>query len=149
MSDLILKLALQAMHDEDALPVLADAIEDADWHPRDRVHLSMDPGLAVALITVDSQPDGWPLYEHHVRAIAALLLFGRWPTSWPLADRCWDNDVYEVRLSAPVNFEPGMSVTVVSDGTAFMVNEDAVVEVRDGQYYLRRRRPAEKESEGR
>lgn len=29
--DLILQLALQAMHDEDALPVMLDAIEETGW----------------------------------------------------------------------------------------------------------------------
>ena len=77
--DLILQLALQAMHDEDALPVMLDAIEETGWDATPAKWLWEDNR---ALIWVELTVSSWP------RAVAAVLLFAGWPASWPLAERC-------------------------------------------------------------
>lgn len=77
--DLILQLALRAMHDEDALPVMLDAIEETGWDATPAKWLWEDNR---DLTWTESPARTWP------RSVAAVLLFADWPTSWPLADRC-------------------------------------------------------------
>jgi hypothetical protein len=80
VSDLILKLALQAMTDDDAFPVLQDAIVELG-----------QPGYAVADLSVTL---GYLVTENiannYASAVAATLLFRDWPTSWPLAQENWN-----------------------------------------------------------
>ena len=102
--DLILQLALQAMHDEDVLPVMLDAIEETGWDATPAKWLWEDNR---ALIWVELTVSSWP------RAVAAVLLFAGWPTSWPLAERCrvtWVTEGWHVRVEDP---RPNVRVTAI------------------------------------
>lgn len=77
-------LALAAIVDADARVVLLDAIEESGWW--------------------DDRLSAWgarrPLHyldDDAVHAIAAVLLFGDWPTSWQLAAECQAETDEELR----------------------------------------------------
>ena len=85
MSDeLLIKLAFQAMVDDDALPVLQDAIVESGYTDFNVANLSAKLGY---LVTEN-------IANNYASAVAAFMLFSCWPTRWPLAYRCWVNDVY-------------------------------------------------------
>lgn len=89
----ILALALDACYDDDAKLVLSDAIEETGWrasirYPEPGEELYSNVGKLLALVTWWVDGDDRPLNREHCRAIAAVLLFRDWPTSWPLAKRC-------------------------------------------------------------
>ncbi len=88
----LLKLAIRALGDPDALPVLGDLILESGW----------DDQRAWSLITRAEPYKVDPLYEGYIqkrwrteavsrptpklaRSVVAVLLFGDWPTRWPLA----------------------------------------------------------------
>lgn len=94
-------LALAAIDDADARIVLADAIEESGWwHPVLTEPRDPTTGLRMGMRMVGQIP--WQDREEFIgaiqmsalglgtrcRAIAAVLLFGSWPTSWPLAEMC-------------------------------------------------------------
>lgn len=107
----LVDLALAAETDDDARLVLADAIEETPWLKRlaldhddeplaDLIVLRMallaadDPAAHDAFVATLDRSE-WQLPaafvdRHadpaaHARAVAALLLFGGWPTRWALA----------------------------------------------------------------
>lgn len=69
-------LALQAIEDADARVVLDDFLQESTWWG-DNFHHIM-------------KVDGYRWREHGATAscVAAVLLFGDWPTRWELAERC-------------------------------------------------------------
>ena len=67
-------LALAAIDDEEGWLVVKDAIEEMGWSTS--YEECGHAGIAI------SAGSGYP------RAVAAVLLFGGWPTRWELAERC-------------------------------------------------------------
>ena len=89
-------LALAAIDDDDARVVLADAIEESGWCDDRAVMFvhgvtwrSVDPPFDSTWFAETLKPGPGLVGESTLtRAIAAVLLFGLWPTSWTLAERC-------------------------------------------------------------
>lgn len=90
MSDLILKLALQAMTDtsvsyDETAPasfvVFLDALEEFGWYPIDRT-----PEKVLELL--GEKPRWESARLAFARAVAAVLLFEGWPQHWELATQC-------------------------------------------------------------
>lgn len=80
-------LALAAIDDADARVVLADGMLEIETPERQRIMTRMVPMWM-----------GWDLSPSWASAIAAVLLFGDWPTRWPLAQRCEVIEFTEVQL---------------------------------------------------
>lgn len=93
-------LALAAIDEADARPVLADAIEQVSWD-------TCEHGALVLAVLHDTWPPtheaGWDAREWFAmgarlgdtttgdrfrRAIAAVMLLGEWPEAWPLTWWC-------------------------------------------------------------
>lgn len=92
--DQLCALALAAIDDAETRQVLADAIEETGWwdeRAEGTDWIKSGGGSTRIWSTADG---GWVMVRRgdrglfFSRAIAAVLLFGGWPTSWPLADRC-------------------------------------------------------------
>ncbi len=111
MTDL-LALALDAIDDPEGVVVLADEVRERAWfdHRAARLLISreglglayFDGGLDLERKWFEEMIFFWDRLPH---AIAATLLFGDWPTAWPLADRL--NEPYEMRLGMYGAFDPG------------------------------------------
>jgi hypothetical protein len=93
----LLQLALQAIDDADARVVLGDALLVSEWDDSlvwETHWYLTDPCPAHgprlwsdADVTEDTISDGGIHHRRdHAKAVAAALLFGNWPTSWPLAE---------------------------------------------------------------
>lgn len=76
--ELLIQIALRAMQDDDALPVLQDAILESGYTDFNVANLSVKLGYLVTEA----------IANNYASAVAAFLLFSGWPTSWPLANRC-------------------------------------------------------------
>lgn len=76
----LLGLALQAMTDDDAIAVLQDAAFELT--PEQNRRLSDRVLEHFSWWEINTGP------RVNAFAIAAVLLFESWPTSWPLAERC-------------------------------------------------------------
>jgi hypothetical protein len=90
--DELCRLALAAIDDADARPVLSDALEETGWWD-ERVEGAVEPKFNRRVWTTATL--SWVMVERGDRpnlylasAVAAVLLFGDWPTSWPLASAC-------------------------------------------------------------
>lgn len=105
-SDRLCALACQALVEPDARAVLADAIEESGWATdanagRVRAVMGLGPG------SLDLADDAV------LRAVAAVLLLGAWPTSWPLATPALEDRVratgprYGVIIDAMMTEEDG------------------------------------------
>jgi hypothetical protein len=101
-SEQLCALALAAIDSDngDGVVVLADAINESGWwHPRLSPHRN-DQGHYDSMRMRGDLPTqerdeflgavrrGASSVKSRVRPILAVLLFGEWPTSWPLAERC-------------------------------------------------------------
>ncbi len=105
MTEMIRQLALQALEDDEALPVLGDAVLEAGWFDR-RVMQTMMPaakrrpkGMYRSKYALEKEKwkEGFPLFfqayaskptRPWARAILAVFLFGRWRVhGWPLTKR--------------------------------------------------------------
>ena len=85
-----------------------------------------------ALIWVELTVSSWP------RAVAAVLLFAGWPTSWPLAERCrvtWVTEGWHVRVEDP---RPNVRVTAI-DRSAGIITVGATRVVESIAQPLRQR----------
>jgi len=81
--ELLLQIALRAMADREALPVLQDAILESGYTDFNVANLAVKLGNA----STESVADNYGA------AVAAYMLFIGWPTSWPLADQAHDGDI--------------------------------------------------------
>lgn len=79
-------LAFQALEDPDAGVVLGDAIELSGWDDRRAAELVGIPDVRTDNgRTYVFRTSALALFVEGRRAIAAVLVFGAWPTRWPLA----------------------------------------------------------------
>ena len=104
-SERLCALACQAVVEPDARAVLADAIEESGWATDGNV------GRVRAVMGADAELD--LADEGVVRAVAAVLLLGDWPTSWELATPALEDRVraigprYGVVIDAMMREEDG------------------------------------------
>ena len=81
----LLKLALQALKDTEARAVLGDALEEAGWNDRRAVVLAFE-GEPAKGTGYHFRAEALAKFGAGVRAIVAALMFGVWPSRWPLAE---------------------------------------------------------------
>lgn len=146
----LLALATRALDDNDALAILADALE-AEGHP------AFDRGPAWTMLIWDPPPpipqpsdpsELWRFWEkdirateHFARAVIAVLLFESWPTSWPLADRAYYDHGFT--MSDVTNLEPGDPIRLHVDGSEERTFSAVVVSVDPTKRYVRVRETPE------
>lgn len=111
----LLPLALQAIEDEDAVPVLADYIIETGWWD-DRLSEPRNEQGHYYRLKMRGEPDippqdreeflgavaqGACSLRSRCKPIVAVLMFGRWPlTPWELTDTCLYIEAYGVRHPA-------------------------------------------------
>lgn len=100
-TDQLCALALAAIDDADAMKVLQDVVLEMPDEQREPISSRVIEEFGYWSATIDARTNA--------RAIAAVLLFGDWTTSWSLADRCrlpgyrWSPD-FVAPISQPREF---------------------------------------------
>jgi len=101
-------LALQAIDDTEARVVLADSVIETGFQSDAAEELCSIRPVQVDGVVYRFRPEAMAGFALGCRAIAAVLLFGDWPTAWPLAAACheieWPPSEQWERWGSPVRF---------------------------------------------